>query len=401
MMPPKNASALIDQLLISGGNFFTLLLCARLLPSDEMGKIGFIFAAYMGALLINVSLIYQHASSHAARYQDSTVYPTAIFRLQLLIAIGLALLFPLMFLALPALTGWHSSVAEMSWVMVFLLTQQLADYYRREKHLRNQPHASATMSAVVIICCLLLLMAVPFANAAEATAILVCSAAPAALTACWMQSGTKTMRSRPVMRVIKWHLSGTRYLAAAAPIGWLWSYLPLFFLGQLKGLAAVGAFTAARSLANAFNIFLELLETRIAVLAGMKYAQEPRSLTPFLNKVGLIGFGILGFLGGGIYLFRHELVALAYASRYPELGGILAILILAQLVTLWFRLEGIRLRTQQRQHAIFWGYVGGAIGIMASAPWLIGSWGLEGAAWSIVFGSITITLAQRLAAISR
>lgn len=394
----RHLSALVDQMAISGGNFLTLLLCARLLPSDEMGKIGFIFAAYMATVLLNVSLIFQNASSHASRYQRSCTYQLALRRLQLGSSVAVSALICAIFYAFPALTGWQASLVEITWVAAFLLSQQLADYYRREKHLLNEPHYAAVMSTLLVSTRLLLLILVPMAGAGDTTVLLTLSAAPAALLVLFHHYRGSAPGLARTRRIIRWHLDGARFLLAAAPVGWLWSYLPLFMLGQVKGLAAVGAFTAARSLANAFNIFLELLETRIAALAGMAYARSPDQLTPFLFKAGMLGLGVLSVLGGGIYLFRHDLVAIAYASRYPELGEPLAILVLAQLLTLGFRLSAIRFRTIQLQHAVFWGYVAGAIAVAVSAYWLIERQGIEGAAWSIVIGAIAISVGQNLAA---
>jgi hypothetical protein len=48
-------SSLADQVLVSGGNFLTIAICAHALPFAEQGKFTYIFASYIAVLWLNIT----------------------------------------------------------------------------------------------------------------------------------------------------------------------------------------------------------------------------------------------------------------------------------------------------------------------------------------------------------
>jgi hypothetical protein len=51
----RKMSSLTDQVLVSGGNFLTIAICAHALPLAEQGKFTYIFASYIAVLLLNIA----------------------------------------------------------------------------------------------------------------------------------------------------------------------------------------------------------------------------------------------------------------------------------------------------------------------------------------------------------
>ena len=91
LLAMRNLSSLVNQVLVSGGNFLTIAICAHELPLSEQGKFTYVFASYMALLLLNAAGIFQGAAVRApAQERDS--YQISLARLQLLQAFLLSLL---------------------------------------------------------------------------------------------------------------------------------------------------------------------------------------------------------------------------------------------------------------------------------------------------------------------
>jgi hypothetical protein len=51
----RKLSSPADQVLVSGGNFLTIAICAHALPLAEQGKFTYIVASYIVVLLLNIA----------------------------------------------------------------------------------------------------------------------------------------------------------------------------------------------------------------------------------------------------------------------------------------------------------------------------------------------------------
>ena len=83
----KKWMPLFDQVIVSGGNFLTVALCAHYLPLNEQGKLTYVIACYMALLLFNVSAIFQGASVRAPAENNKEKYLFSLAGIQVIFAL--------------------------------------------------------------------------------------------------------------------------------------------------------------------------------------------------------------------------------------------------------------------------------------------------------------------------
>ena len=118
----NNTYAVLDQVLVSGGNFLTILICAYFFSPDEQGKLGFILSVYMGLMVVNQTFLFQQAAIDYPRKKNKTQYRTSLAKSQFMVAImagsaGMVLLF-----LMSGLSDWVMKAEEMIVVSFYFLS---------------------------------------------------------------------------------------------------------------------------------------------------------------------------------------------------------------------------------------------------------------------------------------
>lgn len=258
----RKLSSLTDQILVSGGNFLTIAICAHALPLAEQGKFTYVFASYMALLLLNVAGVFQGAAVRAPT-QNHSAYRTVLARLQLLMAVVLSLTVGGLWLLAGNVFGWQPTVAEAGMVVAFLVLQQLADFDRRAAYVFSSTRRAIFSSAILYPLRILCLIIIQPGTVSQVLIILIVSALiPAALTAfaacCSRRANAKSWTSS-VME----HLTYSRLFIAGAPLGWLWAYIPLFMLGVMHGKEQAALLGSIRGISNIANVLMEQIETKV------------------------------------------------------------------------------------------------------------------------------------------
>lgn len=390
-------ATLADQAMVSGGTFLTILLCARTLPADEMGKVGYLLTGYMATVILGMSVIYQVANANARRYQTDSAYRATVHLLHYLSATISTTVITLFFILAGDFINWQPSPLEALLLAGFLFLQQTTDLHRREHYTLNRPLVAAGSSILVYGSRILLLATLPLNSMIDVTYVLI---GTAALTA-FLSTSIFLLRllsklKHDVFNTLRWHLGQAKFLVATTPMAWMASYLPFFVLGNLQGLAAVGIMLAVRSLTNVFNLFLEILETRISANAGLLHNRSPERLRAYLNSLKVRGFILFSVIAGLLFVLREEVLMALYDPSYRHYGTLLGILLIGQLMTFLFRLSAVEMRTTQRHKAIFAGYSAEFIVVATTAYPLVSIWSMEGAATNFALGAMTNVFVQKI-----
>ena len=301
-------SSLADQLLVSGGNFLTLAICAHALPLSEQGKFTYVFASYMALLLLNVAAIFQAAAVRAPAQKHST-YLSTLAKYQLIQALLTSLLLSAAWLGAGSALGWQATTTEAAWLFAFLVLQQLADFDRRTAYIFADTKRAILSSAALYPIRLIALIAIQPGTVSQVLMILVLSALIPATCTIFTAIRDKSADLKPWIGEVKKHLAYSRLFIAGAPLAWLWSYLPIFMLGTMHGKEQLAHEVFRHVLATdevdavAFgNLLIDILQSGLYVWIG----NAPMFLGE--NQVqardGLVHFSRRGHLGGILRVFE-------------------------------------------------------------------------------------------------
>lgn len=389
----RKIGSLVDQVLVSGGNFLTIAICAHALPISEQGKFTYVFASYMGLLLLNVAGIFQGAAIRAPAHDGA--YRIHLARLQLLQAALLSLLISAAWLGAGDTFGWQATSSEAALLLGFLVAQQLADFDRRTAYIFASTRRAVYSSAALYPLRIAGLLVFRPETVSQVLWVLILSALVPAALALLTASLKKTSGDSSWASATKAHLSYSRLFIAGAPFGWLWSYIPVFLLGIMHGKEQAALLASIRGISNIANVLMEQIETKVvADWARIKHGDGPRVMEAAASRLLRIGFSFWLSGLGVIAVAGKEIVELVLGSLYAPHWHLLVIGWIGYGVYFLARVVGIKHRALGSNRVEFVGNLSGAIAALAAGYLLIPSTNAAGAAWVYVIIACAMLVSQ-------
>lgn len=389
------AFSILDQAVTSGGNFLVIAICAHLLSVDEQGKVAYTYATYLAVLLLNIAIIFQGAAIKAPSVDNASDYHGMLARMQLMSGVILCVIAIFFWWGIGEKFDWAPSKNELILFFLYLFTQQLADFERRTSYIFFGPERAAVSSiAVYPIRVLSLLLIQPDTYEVVVAIWAVTAIVPALFSIIRAVVGRRdTWQFREMIH----HILFSKLMIAGAPLGWLWSFLPVFFLGGLLGKVEVAVFMSIRSIANVANIAMEQLEIQAAAhMARTYYAHGKSSLDRTVLQLISIG-GFVWFTGFLVTLyFSDEVVGLVLGANYAQHSGLFTISWVAFGVYFFARVYAIARRSVRDMKTEFVGNMVAVITAIAVGFPLVNYFGMYGAAWAYVVIAASIGIAQAL-----
>lgn len=390
-------ASLIDQGLVSGGNFLVIALGAQYLSKVEQGKLGIVFSIYIAAIVLNNGILFQWAGVQAPKETEKRKYKISLAYFQALIGGIFSLLIVIAFYFWGEAIGWKTSGNEAILFGIFLVIQQAADFLRRAAYIFTDPMQAVYNSALIYPIRVLLIIVIRPSNVSTFLLILILSSVLPIIFAGlikWDKKFIGSLTLQEIKSFIVSHWSGTKALVLGGPLGWLEAFLPVFFLGNITGIEAVAVLTSVRSIANLTNVFMEILDTSVAAKVGILYTQSIEKFNSYLRKLlfwggaaWFISFLVIVFLGPKILLF-------ILGANYAQYNGLLLLLWVSQGLNFLFRVDGIRIRTHGKTTALL-GAVFAATCVVAAAGYpIIQYCGIYGAVYLFIIGAVIIELVQ-------
>ncbi|QWD32225.1 hypothetical protein G6678_01615 [Polynucleobacter paneuropaeus] len=390
----RHAISFSDQILVSGGNFLTIILCAQFLSLEDQGKFIYVFSSYVAAQLINIAGIYQGAAVRAPRVPQS--YQDSLALLQLSFASLFVAINALFWFCLGNFFNWQPSLSDACLVAIFLLLQQMSDFSRRISYIFTSPKRAIFFSLCVYPVRIGLLFIFRPESLETVLYILIATILLPAFFALRgaLQNASKVLENLRV-QVIP-HLKDSLFYLYCAPLGWLWSYLPLFFLSAVSGKEEVAILASIRSIANAANLFLEQVESRnvadwAKALQNNAHDQVKRSIHTILKVAGLVWMLFLVAL----LIWGQDIVRLTLGNKYESYWLILPITWLAYGSYFVVRLMGVKYRVLGDNKIEYVGYFYGVLSAIITGFYLIPRFGIYGAAWIYAITPLAAFLGQR------
>lgn len=389
----RKLSSLADQVLVSGGNFLTIAICAHALPLSEQGKFTYVFASYMALLLLNVAGIFQGAAVRAPAQDES--YKSSLAKLQLLQALFLSLLTSAAWFGAGNLFGWQPTSIETGLLFAFLIMQQMADFDRRSAYIFASTRRAIFSSAILYPGRIVLLMATHPDTLDKVLVVLTLSALIPAMLTAYVSAHSKIAKMAWI-KSTKEHLTYSRLFIAGAPLGWLWAYIPIFLLGLLHGKEQAALLASIRGISNMANVLMEQIETKVvADWARTYHGSSVLALEAATSRLLIIG---MSFWATGLVatmLLGQGIVILILGDLYASHWHLLVIGWFGYGVYFLARVYGIKHRTLGSTKVEFVGNTCGVFAAIAVGLGIIPLWGAEGAAWTYVMIAAAMLASQK------
>lgn len=385
-----------DQILVSGGNFLTIAICAHALPLSEQGKFTYVFASYLALLLLNVAGIFQGAAVRAP-VQECSSYQTALARLQLLQAFLFSLSVCAVWFGAGNVFGWQASATEAGLLFLFLVVQQLADFDRRAAYVFSGTNRALYSSALLYSTRIIGLIFFSPESVSQVLEILIFSALIPATISIITASQNRIAGAQSWIRIVKDHLIYSRLFIAGTPLVWMWANIPIFLLGYLHGKEQVALLASIRGISNIANVLMEQIETKVVADWGrVRHEGGPRvmeSAATRLLKIGM-GFWIAGMAVTA--MFGREIVALVLGNLYAPHWHLLVIGWAGYGVFFFARIIGIKHRTLGANQVEFIGNLSGVLAALVAGLVMIPMLNVVGAAWVYVVIAAVMLISQML-----
>lgn len=382
--------SLLDQVFVSGGNFLTIAICAHVLPLSEQGKFTYAFASYMALLLINIAGIFQGAAVRAPT-QDAS-YKILLARLQVLQASLLSLLVCAVWFWAGDMFGWKVSSVEAILFFGFLMTQQLADFTRRIAYIFFTVNQATYSSAMLYPLRIAMLLFFQPHSMSEVLIVLIVSAIFPAIPAFLVASQRGLSSSWAVATE---HFIFSRLFLLGAPLGWLWSYIPIFLLGSIHGKEQAAVLASIRGISNIANVLMEQIETQaVAEWARTYHRNGSYQIDIAIRRLVRVGgiFWLCGMLG--VAIFGQEIVTIVLGQVYAPHWRLLMIGWGGYGVYFLVRVMGLKHRTFGATHVEFMGGLWAVFAALFAGLLLIPRLSVLGAAWVYVIIPLAMLVGQ-------
>lgn len=295
-----------------------------MLPVPAQAKLVFIFSCYFGLVLFNVAAYFGVANTVLQSFAAPAVYRHFLAWRQLRSALAFAVLVASALFFLGGAFGVPFGPGEALLAVVFLASQQLADFVRRCGYVFSMPKDAARVSLFTYGLRTLLLVGLRPDTLGEFLALLT---VPAVVVACWAapQAGWFRLarRARPVEADQHWRLS--MWLVADAPLKWIGVHAPIILVGLMHSVQAAAALGTVRAAISFANVLLEQLETLVPRMFAARSSAGVEPLRAAVVRLLVLGASAwsLGLLG--LWLLAPWLALLfdPFYRSYYELGYVL------------------------------------------------------------------------------
>jgi O-antigen/teichoic acid export membrane protein len=387
---PAGAFAIFDQGVVSGTNFLTTLIIARVCSQEELGvyslawTIVLFLAAAQGNLVSVPYTMYchRHSGEALAAYAGSTLLHQLITSLGAVACIlGLDML-------LSAGIG-SVGVRSAAWVLLGAIPFLLLREYARRLTFAHLALRSAVaidvLVAVIQLGCLLALQRLGCLSAASAYGAMGAACA----VACLYWWCTKTPMRFCRERFVKdWRANWSfGKWALTSQLTGLALYLLPWILAAFHGEAETGELAACGTLVGLSNLFVIGVNNYLMPKAAQAFTQRgPDALEGVLRKATMYSVVVLGGLCVIAFFVGNALAGIVYGAKYGDTGMLVFMLSLATFIDALGLTASTGLGSMDRPSISLVGDVVQLVVTLGCALWLVFPMGAMGIAIAMVAG---------------
>jgi O-antigen/teichoic acid export membrane protein len=387
--------AILDQAVISGSNFVSSVLLARILGPNEFGRY---VLAWTALLLIQglqhgaingpmMSIGPKEEESKAPRYYGAVFVQQAIF------------------VTTATVLSWFGIVAltltRPSWeiggfalpLCATILVCLTHDFLRRYFYSLGRPHLSLIMDTARYlgqICILTAYFAAGWpANGITALWVMVVTSLVATITLAPFISRLEWSHLQFKAIVVRnWHFA--KWMTASALLSWATNNLYVMVSGALLGAATVGGLRAAQNIVGVTHLLFLGLENVVPVEAARRLVRRrPSAVSTYLQKVAIAGGAATALICCIFVLFPDFWLGLLFGDSYRSYGYLVRWWALVEVLTFFSLPLNAWLRTFEKTRAGFYAYLfAAAVSIILIYPF-VRYLGASGAMLGMVISVVT------------
>jgi O-antigen/teichoic acid export membrane protein len=392
VMSEPRTLAIVDQCIVSCGNFVAMLLIGRHLPASDFGLFSLAMLAVLFLSNLHRALVTQPLNVLGASDDNVTLSTRLAVLLHAhLIVVPAAIVFliglSVWFFPLPALV-----LGACCYLSAFFLQETLRRYWytvgRIDRAAINDLIAYGGQAVLLAVCSTYWTL-----DGAWSFVIMAVTSLAAALAGLCTVGGV-TMPDMGAARVVgaqHWTLS--RWLMLTVLALWGSSQMYPFLIASL-GPAAIAYFAVCRNLLNAMNVVVQsvinYLPTRAAVL--LKTEGEAEFRRHLLTTLIRAGLGSAAFLAV-TQVLAYPALHLLYGGTYDAAAPLLRVLSSGVMFSLLGAVLGSYSLAMHDSRSTFLANLGGSVFTFTGGLWLIHTHGIYGAA---IAGCMSLAVAAVL-----
>lgn len=390
----SGAWAVSDQTIISGTNFFTVLLVGRAVAPSEFGMFMLAYTSLWLFQNVQRALIVEPMNVLAAvkegydyrSYVTSTAIVQATFAVMLggAVMVSGALLSPaggLLFALAPAVVFW-----------------QLQEFVRRIFYIRTHVAAALLNDSISYggqAGLLILLYSQGALTPVSAMVAISITSAIAVAVGGWQARShmIAVLRLRSVWEaaVSNWRFG--RWLLGANFFRDASGRLYVFLLVAFVGPAGLGAFAAASALARVNNVLIQSMETLLPPMASRRFKLESQAdMEAFLRSVALIGLVPALIALTLLVVFAEKALHIVYGGTYDEFALVLRLVSLSSLLALLSVPLRAAFKAMEETRILFLAGGLSAVFLVTGGSVLAAVAGVSGAAWVTVIDTAIVLM---------
>lgn len=394
----QGAWALVDQVLSSATNFAMAIIVARLLEPEGYGQFALATATWLTLLGLVRAMVVQPYVVEAAVQDRPTWRRTTRQASGTIVVFGLVsgLIIAAVGIALGTSSELGKAFVMLGVIAPFLVLQ---DFWRFAAFSRNQARTAVlndALWAVVQGGCLVVLLNSSRVTPASAIAAWGAGAGAGALLG-MAQFGLIPSFGSPTLEwarhIAKW--SGWFGLASLLYMGS--NQLVAIMVATWAGPAALGGLRAVQTLLGPGQLVAMSSES-VALPAGSRTyaARGRRGLTLFMARYGALLTVVLASYGALLFIGRDEILRRVLGSEFVAYGDLVLPLALGLIATSWSFSGALGLRSMLSGRRLAQGEGIAACTQVAIIGVLLHFYGVEGAAWGVLFASLLHSAAMWL-----
>ena len=392
--PAHVSWAMLDQAVVSGSNFLTSIMLARIIGLTEFGE----YTLALTTLLLIQGV--QHAAINSGmltmgpkqRPENAPAYYGVVF---VLAGVFVAFATVAVWIGAVMINGykpdWHlGDILAPLCAAVFACL--IHDFLRRYFYSKGQPRVSFVLDAIRYAVQTAVLMIFLFerwpADSATALWIMVvtstiaaCCAATFVRDLAWPPSDFRSILVR------KWHFA--KWMTASALLSWAATNAYVMVSGALLGAATVGGIQASQNIVGVTHLLIQGLENVVPAESARRLGTRgPAAVSAYLRQVAVKGALATALIACSFALFPQFWLTLLFGDAFRPYANLVrwwAVWSLLYFLTLplssW-------LRTFERTRLIFFASLATSLVSVTLAYPLITSFGATGALAGIVVSTL-------------
>ncbi len=377
---------LLDQIMVSGSNFFLGIILVRAFGLEEYGIFALIWMSVLFALGINQAFITKPLLSIAPKLknEEQTNYIAGLHVIQYFLS---AVFFVTAFLLYAGAKLFFANefTAFIPLISIIIFCQTVHDFYRKTYLIKDQTLKVLFLDVVLylgqIVGVLTLLL---FGKLTLTTALFVILIAN--LVSVLFGNYSIKFSLLNYKKILIRHFHFSKWLLGTSILQWLSGNYFIIVGASILGTSAVGAIRMVQNVMGLCHILFLAMESIIPIKAAQQYqAEGENSLIQYLiniTKKSGLGFSLLLLVIG---LFAGPILSLIYGTTAANYAYIVVAYTLLYFLVFIGHPFRFYLRTIEKTSPIFFAYCFGSLFSLSSAYPLLDHFGMNGLLFGLIF----------------